>query len=153
MNLLIAAVTALSVTKLSTTSPDYLVEVESPEPFVRIEVSDGTFGAAGNAVDGRRKFVGLTIRRVRVGTGRTAAEATANLGEAEARVDADGKVWTSGTAKVAAPRFTSASQSKLTLEVDPAAGATVVIEGKTELADASWEPARPGHRFFRAVQR
>ena len=153
MNLLIVAVTALTVTKMTTGSADYLVEVESPEPFARIEVSDGTFKAAGNAVDGRRRFSGLAVKRVRVGTGRTAAEATANLGEAEARVDADGKVWTSGTAKVAAPRFTSVSKSKLTLEVDPAAGATVVIEGKTELANASWELARPGHRFFRAVQR
>ena len=153
MNMLLAAVTALSVTRLSTASTDYLVEVESPEPSIRIEVSDGTFGAAGSAVNGRRKFAGLAIRRVRVGTGRNVAEATANLGEAEARVDADGKVWTSGTAKVTAPRFTSVSASRLTLEVDPEAGATVEIEGKTELSDANWEPARRGHRFFRAVQR
>lgn len=57
----------------------------------------------------------------------------------------------------AAPRFTAASTGptgpRLTVEVDPFAGSSLAIEGKTELSDAAWKPASREHRFFRAVQR
>lgn len=81
-----------------------------------------------------------TSEELTIGVGATAAEAAANP-----------------VATTIRPRIVSISPSAgsatVTVVANALAGSTVEIQGKEKLSDPEWTPAKPGHRFFRAVQR
>lgn len=159
MNTLLAVITAFTLTETSTR--EYLAEITTDAPFVALSATDGTFTQSGVTSTGRYRFVGLELKRVSVGTGATRDAAKAAIGEAELKIDQDGKTWVTGItapkSQETKPKFTSvagtAEEPVLSLVVNPVAGSELVIEGKENLDDASWSPARKGHRFFRAVQK
>lgn len=161
MNTLLAAITALTVSTLPDGGKNNLVTFESDDAVVYLEATDGNAIYPGCTSKGRYSYDYLKLKSFRLGSGATLEEAKKNLGAVEAGFDSAGRLWTTGLStpktKDTQPKFTAvagtAEEPVLSLVVNPVAGSELVIEGKENLDDPSWSPARKGHRFFRAVQK